>query len=280
MTTRWPEARAPRGMVATPHLLATQSGLAALRAGGNALDAADRGGGHHRGGLPAHERPGRRQRVADLRRAPASGCARSAAWAAPAARRPPSTGTRRAGSRAPSRARRPRAPLTVPGGGGRLVAGAPSTVAARWAPPLGWKALLADAIPVRARGLPGLRRPAHPAAPRARSLHRARARRDSRALSGRSTTRTPLRRGPAGAAPSGPHPRGGARRRAPRRFYQGRRPSLVAAAAAAGSPLAVEDLAEHRSRLDGAAPHRVRARARSRASRRPPRASRPSRCWA
>jgi gamma-glutamyltranspeptidase/glutathione hydrolase len=39
-TTRWPEARAPRGMVATPHLLATQSGVAALRAGGNALDAA------------------------------------------------------------------------------------------------------------------------------------------------------------------------------------------------------------------------------------------------
>ncbi|HVC65325.1 MAG TPA: gamma-glutamyltransferase, partial [Candidatus Dormibacteraeota bacterium] len=40
MTTRWPEARAPRGMVATPHLLATQSGLAAMRAGGNAVDAA------------------------------------------------------------------------------------------------------------------------------------------------------------------------------------------------------------------------------------------------
>jgi gamma-glutamyltranspeptidase/glutathione hydrolase len=39
-TTRWPEARAPRGMVATPHLLATESGVAALRAGGNALDAA------------------------------------------------------------------------------------------------------------------------------------------------------------------------------------------------------------------------------------------------
>src|SRR5216683_1457733 len=30
--TRFPEARAPRGMVATPHLLATQSGVAALRA--------------------------------------------------------------------------------------------------------------------------------------------------------------------------------------------------------------------------------------------------------
>ena len=38
--TRWPEARAPRGMVATPHVLATQSGVAALRAGGNAIDAA------------------------------------------------------------------------------------------------------------------------------------------------------------------------------------------------------------------------------------------------
>ena len=34
------EACAPRGMVATPHLLASQSGVAAMRAGGNALDAA------------------------------------------------------------------------------------------------------------------------------------------------------------------------------------------------------------------------------------------------
>jgi gamma-glutamyltranspeptidase len=38
--TRWLEARAPRGMVATPHVLASQSGVAAMRAGGNALDAA------------------------------------------------------------------------------------------------------------------------------------------------------------------------------------------------------------------------------------------------
>src|SRR5262250_3189268 len=38
--TRWLESRAPRGMVASPHVLASQSGLAALRAGGNALDAA------------------------------------------------------------------------------------------------------------------------------------------------------------------------------------------------------------------------------------------------
>jgi oxamate amidohydrolase len=40
MTTRWPESRAPRGMVASPHALASQSGVAALRAGGNAIDAA------------------------------------------------------------------------------------------------------------------------------------------------------------------------------------------------------------------------------------------------
>src|SRR5262249_35433248 len=38
--TRWPEARATRGLVATPHTLASQAGVNALRAGGNALDAA------------------------------------------------------------------------------------------------------------------------------------------------------------------------------------------------------------------------------------------------
>jgi len=37
---RWLEARARRGMVCSPHLLASESGIAALRAGGNALDAA------------------------------------------------------------------------------------------------------------------------------------------------------------------------------------------------------------------------------------------------
>ena len=38
--TRWPEVRAQRGLVATPHALATEAGRAALRRGGNALDAA------------------------------------------------------------------------------------------------------------------------------------------------------------------------------------------------------------------------------------------------
>lgn len=39
-STRWLESRAPRGMVASPHHLASQSGVSVLRDGGNAVDAA------------------------------------------------------------------------------------------------------------------------------------------------------------------------------------------------------------------------------------------------
>jgi gamma-glutamyltranspeptidase/glutathione hydrolase len=40
IATRSPEAHCTRGLVATPHLLASETGVAVMRQGGNALDAA------------------------------------------------------------------------------------------------------------------------------------------------------------------------------------------------------------------------------------------------
>ena len=40
VATRWPETRCSRGLVATPHALASEAGVAVMRRGGNALDAA------------------------------------------------------------------------------------------------------------------------------------------------------------------------------------------------------------------------------------------------
>src|SRR5262245_63632638 len=40
VSTLWPEARARRGMIATPHRLASEAGVAIFERGGNALDAA------------------------------------------------------------------------------------------------------------------------------------------------------------------------------------------------------------------------------------------------
>ena len=245
VTTRWPEARAPRGMVATPHLLATQSGLAALRAGGNALDAAIAAAATiavvypHMNGLGGDNvwliYDARQQRL----RAPLRG------RAAPPAR-PASTGTRRAGSRG-----------AIPARGGPAALTVPAAVDGWWqaheysrgamGSPIGWKALLADAILYAREGFQasdGQRVPP----PREPDLFTERAPAEIRRAAlaalppGRAAPRA------AGAARPGPHARGGARRgRARPSTAATSRRRLVAAAAAAGSPLAAEDLAEHRS---------------------------------
>jgi len=242
-STRWPEARAPRGMVASPHLLASASGVAALRAGGNALDAAiaaaatiavvyphmnGLGGDNFwliydagRGALRALCGTGRSARAASI------------AW----------YGARGIRDAIPSRGGP--AALTVPG----VVDGwweAHEYSRATMGSPVGWRDLLADAIAYARDGFPasdGQRTPP----PREPDLFGAEAppeiRRDlwplyhPAALARGSLIQADLGRTIEAVATGG---------RAA--FYRGDLARRIAtAAAAAGSPLSTEDFAEHRS---------------------------------
>jgi gamma-glutamyltranspeptidase len=241
--TRWPEARAPRGMVATPHLLATQSGIAALRAGGNAVDAAIAAAATiavvypHMNGLGGDNvwliyDAGSQQ----LRALCAVGRAARAAsieWYA---------------------ARGISAALPTRGGPAALTV--PAVVDGWWqaheysrstmGSPVDWPALLADAILYAREGFTpseGQRTPP----PREPDLFGERApevvRRSLWSLYHPDALRRRPLRQPDLARTLEAVRDGGAEA-----FYRGdiaRR--LVAAAAAAGSPLAIEDLAEHRS---------------------------------
>src|SRR6266849_5093194 len=242
-TTRWPEARAPRGMVATPHLLATQSGLAALRAGGNALDAAIAAAATiavvypHNSGLGGDSvwliYDARQQRLRALCAVGRAARAASIDWYA---------------ARGITSA--------IPARGGPAALTVPAVVDGWWqaheysrgamGSSIGWKALLADAILYAREGFQasdGKRIPP----PREPDLFTDRAPGMIRRWLWPLYHPDALRRGPLVqrdlARTLEAVRDGGAEA-----FYRGdvaRR--LVAAAAAAGSPLAPEDLAEHRS---------------------------------
>jgi len=241
--TRWPEARGPRGMVAAPHLLASQSGVAALRAGGNALDAAIAAAATvavvypHMNGIGGDNFwliwDAKAGRLLALGGAGRSANAASIDWYA--AR----------GVRDAIPARGGLAALTVPG----AVDGwwqAHRYSATAMGSPLGWDDLLADAIAYAAGGFSasaGQRRPP----PREPDLFgpsaSAEIRRDLWPLYHPDA----LARGPLvqrNLARSLEMIRDGG----PEGFYRGELArSLAAAAAAAGSPLSAEDLAAHRS---------------------------------
>jgi gamma-glutamyltranspeptidase len=241
--TRWPEARAPRGMVASPHLLASRSGLAALRAGGNALDAAIAAAATiavvypHMNGIGGDNfwlfwdaRAGRLRALCGAGR---SAAAASIDWYA--AR----------GIREAIPARGGPAALTVPG----VVDGwwqAHRHSVTAMGSPLGWEDLLADAIGHAREGFSasaGQRRPP----PREPDLFEPSASAEIRRDLWPLYHPDALARGPlvqADLARSLEAIRDGG----PDILYRGalgRR--LVAATTAAGSPLSVEDLAAHRS---------------------------------
>ena len=241
--TRWLEARAPRGMVATPHLLATESGVAALRAGGNALDAAIAAAATiavvypHMNGLGGDNLwliyDARSQRLRALTAVGRAARAASIEWYA---------------------ARGIAGALPVRGGPAALTV--PAAVDGWWqaheysrsrlGSPVGWAGLLADAIHYAREGFTaseGQRTPP----PREPDLFGERAAEVVRRGLWPLYHPDALRRGPLRqldlARTLEAVRDGGAEA-----FYRGdvaRR--LAAAAAAAGSPLAAEDLAEHRS---------------------------------
>jgi oxamate amidohydrolase len=243
VSTRWPEARAPRGMVATPHLLATQSGVAALRAGGNAVDAAIAAAATiavvypHMNGVGGdnlwliHDARARRLRA--LCAVGRAGRAATIDWYA---------------ARGITEA--------IPTRGGLAALTVPAVVDGWWqayeysrgtmGSPLAWKALLADALLYARKGFQasdGQRTPP----PREPDLFGERAPEEIRRALWPLYHPDALRRGPLVqrdlARTLQAVSDGGAQD-----FYRGdlaRR--LVAAAAAAGSPLTAEDLAEHRS---------------------------------
>ncbi len=241
--TRWLEARAPRGMVATPHLLATESGVAALRAGGNALDAAIAAAATiavvypHMNGLGGDNLwliyDARSQRLRALTAVGRAARAASIEWYA---------------------ARGIAGALPVRGGPAALTV--PAAVDGWWqaheysrsrlGSPVGWAGLLADAIHYAREGFTaseGQRTPP----PREPDLFGERAAEVVRRGLWPLYHPDALRRGPL-RQPDLARTLEAVRDGGAEAFYRGdvaRR--LVAAAAAAGSPLAAEDLAEHRS---------------------------------
>ena len=241
--TRWPEARSARGMVAAPHRLATEAGVAALRAGGNALDAAIAAAATvavvypHTNGLGGDNvwlvfdaRGGQLHALSGIGRA-----ARQASipWYA----------ARGAGTAIPTRGGL--AALTVPG----AVDGwweAHRYSRERMGSPLGWRNLLADALGHAREGFSasaGQRTPP----PREPDLFGDRAIAEIRSRLWPLYHPDALARGPlvqADLARTLELVRDGGRDA----FYQGELARRLAdAAAVAGSPLTAEDLAEHRS---------------------------------
>jgi len=251
--TRWPEARARRGLIASPHVLASRAGLAILEGGGNALDAAIAAAATIAVVYPHMNSIGgdsfwlvHDARHATLRALNAAG--RSAAAVDPDAYRA------RFGAAMPVRGGA--AALTVPG----VVSGwweAHRLSRERLGSPVPWKALLEDAVVHAREGFdvsPGQRRVTAQAA----ALFAADAPAEVRATFWPVFHPDRLNEGrfvqPALARTLAEVAEGGADE-----FYRGALARRIAAgAAAAGSPLALGDLAEHRA--EWVEPLRVRYR--------------------